>query len=50
MAEAKAADRPRRGPDKIIAAVAIANECVEVADNDKDFVDLHIVNPIRGPV
>jgi toxin FitB len=34
----------------IIAAVAGANECVLVTDNEKDFAGLLIVNPIRGAV
>jgi predicted nucleic acid-binding protein len=31
----------------IIAAVAAANECVVVTDNEKDFVGLQIINPMR---
>ena len=48
MAEGKAAGKPRSGLDMIIAAVADANECVVVTDNEKDFAGLRIVNPIRG--
>lgn len=48
MAEGKAASRPRSGLDMIIAAVADANECVVVTDNEKDFAELRIVNPLRG--
>jgi toxin FitB len=50
MAEGKAAGKPRSGLDMIIAAVAGANECVLVTDNEKDFVGLQVVNPIRGAV
>jgi hypothetical protein len=50
MAEGKAIGRPRSGLDMIIAAVAAANECVVVTDNEKDFAGLQIVNPIRGAV
>jgi predicted nucleic acid-binding protein len=50
MAEGKAAGRPRSALDMIIAAVAGANECVVVTDNEKDFAGLQIVNPIRGAV
>lgn len=50
MAEGKAAGRPRSGLDMIIAAVAAANQCVVVTDNDKDFAGIQIVNPIRGAV
>jgi len=47
MAKGKIAGRPRSGLDMIIAAVAAANECVVVTDNEKDFVDLQIINPMR---
>ena len=50
MAEGKAAGKPRSGLDMIIAAVASANECVVVTDNERDFAGLQIVNPIRGAV
>ncbi len=50
MAEGKAAGRPRSGFDMIIAAVAGANACVVVTDNEKDFAGLQIINPIRGTV
>lgn len=48
MAEGKAAGKPRSGLDMIIAAVAAANACVLVTDNEKDFAGLRFVNPIRG--
>lgn len=48
MAEGKAAGRPRSGLDMIIAAVAGANECMVVTDNEKDFAGLQVVNPMRG--
>jgi predicted nucleic acid-binding protein len=47
MAEGTAAGRPRSGLDMIIAAVAGANECLLVTDNEKDFAGLQIVNPMR---
>jgi predicted nucleic acid-binding protein len=50
MAEGKAAGRPRSGLDMIIAAVATANQCVVVTDNEKDFAGIQIVNPMRGAV
>jgi predicted nucleic acid-binding protein len=31
----------------MIAAVADANDCVVVTDNEKDFASLTIVNPLR---
>ncbi|PDT43788.1 VapC toxin family PIN domain ribonuclease [Sinorhizobium fredii] len=48
MAVGKAAGKPRSGLDMIIAAVAGANDCVVVTDNEKDFVGVEIVNPMRG--
>ena len=47
MAEGKVAGRPRSALDMIIAAVAGANDCVVVTDNEKDFRGLQIVNPLR---
>lgn len=48
MAGGKARGRPRSGLDAIIAAVAEANGCVVVTDNEKDFEGIEIVNPMRG--
>ena len=48
MAGGKARGRPRSGLDAIIAAVAEANGCVVVTDNEKDFEGVEIVNPMRG--
>jgi toxin FitB len=48
MANRKAAGKPRNALDMIIAAVAAANECVAVTDNERDFVGLEFVNPMRG--
>lgn len=47
MAEGKVAGRPRSGLDMIIAAVADANDCVVVTDNERDFAGLQIINPMR---
>lgn len=47
MADGKASGRPRSALDTIIASVAVANECVVVTDNEKDFADLQVVNPLR---
>ena len=46
MAEGKAKGRPRSTLDTIIAAIAEANECVVVTDNEKRFIDIEIVNPV----
>ena len=47
MAEGKAAGHPRSALDMIVAAIAGANNCVIVTDNEKDFAGLRMVNPIR---
>jgi len=47
MAEGSARGRPRSALDMIIAAVAEANECVVVTDNEEDFAALKIINPLR---
>lgn len=49
MADGKATGRPRSALDMIIAAVAVASECVVVTDNEKDFAGIPFVNPMRGP-
>ncbi|MBX9588007.1 MAG: PIN domain-containing protein [Hyphomonadaceae bacterium] len=48
MADGKAKGRPRSAFDMIIAAVAEANECVVVTDNEKDFAGIEIFNPMRS--
>jgi len=48
MADGKAKGRPRSGLDTIIAAVAEANGCVVATDNERDFEDIEVVNPIRA--
>jgi toxin FitB len=47
MAAGTAAGRPRSPLDMIVAAVAEANDCVVVTDNERDFAGLNIVNPLR---
>ncbi len=47
MAEGKAQGRPRSALDMILAAVAEANDCMIVTDNERDFRGLQIVNPLR---
>ncbi len=49
MADGKAAGRPRSGLDTIVAAVAGANDCVVVTDNEKDFAGIQFINPLREP-
>jgi predicted nucleic acid-binding protein len=48
MAEGTAKGRPRSALDMIIATIAEANDCVVVTDNEKDFADIAIVNPLRS--
>ena len=50
MAAGKAAGNPRSGLDMIIAAIAGANDCVVVTDNEKDFAGVEILNPMRGSI
>ncbi|MFA5490908.1 MAG: PIN domain-containing protein [Candidimonas sp.] len=50
MAEGKAAGRPRSGLDMIVAAIAGANDCMVVTDNEKDFAGIPFLNPIREVV
>ena len=48
IADGTAKGRPRSALDMIIAAVAEANGCLVVTDNEKDFTGLKFVNPLRG--
>jgi len=48
MAEGKANGRPRSGLDTIIAAVAEANDCLVVTDNEQHFSGVEILNPLRS--
>jgi hypothetical protein len=47
MAKGTKAGRPRSAIDMIVAAIAEANDCVVVTDNEKHFTGLKIVNPLR---
>lgn len=46
MAEGTAKERPRSPLDMVIAAVAKANDCIVVTENEKDFAGMKIVNPL----
>ena len=50
MAEGTAKGRPRSALDTFIAAVAEANDCIVVTDNERDFADIEIVNPLREAI
>jgi predicted nucleic acid-binding protein len=47
MSEGRAAGKPRSELDMIVAAVAVANDCVIVTDNEKHFSGLEVLNPMR---
>jgi toxin FitB len=48
MADGKARGRPRSALDTIIAAIAEANDCVVVTDNERDFEGVQTINPLRA--
>ncbi|HIJ64022.1 MAG TPA: type II toxin-antitoxin system VapC family toxin [Rhodospirillaceae bacterium] len=50
MANGRTLGRPRSALDMIIAAVAEAHGCTVVTDNEKDFFDIQVINPLRGAV
>lgn len=47
MAEGTRIGHPRSANDMILAAVAEANNCVLVTDNEKHFSGLRFINPMR---
>ncbi len=49
MSESTATRRPRSAWDMVIAAVAEANDCIVVTDNERGFAGLKIANPMRAP-
>jgi toxin FitB len=46
MAEGTRKGKPRSALDTIIAATALVNNCIVATDNEKDFDDIAIVNPL----
>jgi hypothetical protein len=48
MADGAKKGRPRSALNMIIAAVAEAHGCTLVTDNEKDFAEIAVVNPLRG--
>jgi predicted nucleic acid-binding protein len=48
MAEGAKTGRPRSALDMILAAVAEANDCTMVTDNERDFAGLEYINPMRS--
>lgn len=47
MADGRNQGRPRSSVDMFIAAIAAANDCIVVTDNERDFLDLKILNPMK---
>lgn len=50
MADSKTRGRPRSALDAIIAAIAEANDCVVVTDNEKDFAGVRVLNPMHDGI
>jgi toxin FitB len=50
MAEGVRTGRPRSGMDMLLAAIAEANNCILVTDNEKHFAGMKFINPMRGSV
>jgi len=48
MAEGTSKGQPRSALDMIVAAIAEANDCIVVTDNEKHFTGLKFVNPLRS--
>jgi len=48
MADGKAAGRPRSPLDMIIASIAVANDCIVVTDNERDYGEVEFINPMRA--
>lgn len=47
MAEGERSGQPRSALDMIVAAIAEANDCIVVTDNEKHFSGLKYINPMR---
>jgi len=48
MFEGTAKGKPRSGLDMIVAAIAEANDCIVVTDNERHFEGINILNPLHG--
>ncbi len=48
MAEGTRQGKPRSAFDMVIAAIAEANACIVVTDNEKHFHGIEFVNPMRS--
>jgi predicted nucleic acid-binding protein len=49
MAEGITRGRPRSTLDMLLAAIAIANDCIVVTANERHFQGIPLVNPLRPP-
>lgn len=47
MARGTAVGKPRSALDTVVAAIAEANDCVVVTDNEKHFPGARLINPLR---
>jgi toxin FitB len=50
MSQGSRAGQPRDPVDMIVAAVAEANDCILVTDNEKHFAGLKFINPMRASI
>jgi len=50
MFEGTKAGQPRSPLDMILAAIAEANDCILVTGNEKHFVGLKFINPMRSAI
>jgi len=48
IADGMALGHPRSPLDMIVASVSLANDCILVTDNGRDFEGLDFINPLRG--
>lgn len=47
MSEGTMTGKPRSALDMVVAAVAEANDCVVVSDNERHFAGIRVFNPMR---
>ena len=48
MAQGTALGKPRSALDTVVAAIAEANDCVVVTDNEQHFPGARVINPLRS--
>jgi toxin FitB len=48
MAQGTVVGKPRSALDTVVAAIAEANDCVVVTDNEKHFPGARVINPLRS--